>query len=98
MEPDGIGAGTIVRRKQDGSFECVTDEVAVEEPLEIRLGDDSLAITMRTPGNDEELAAGFLLSEGLIRRRSDLRNLEHSRSSNSFGNVLNVFLSSEAKM
>ena len=69
IEPDGIGAGTIVRHKQDGSFECVTDEVAVEEPLEIRLGDDSLAITMRTPGNDEELAAGFLLSEALIRRR-----------------------------
>jgi FdhD protein len=98
IEPDGIGAGTIVRHKQDGSFECVTDEVAVEEPLEIRLGDDSLAITMRTPGNDEELAAGFLLSEGLIRRSSDLEKIEHSTLPKSFGNILRVTLSSKEKV
>lgn len=97
IDPDGIGAGTIVRRKQDGSFECVTDEVAVEEPLEIRLDNDSLAVTMRTPGNDEELAAGFLLSEGLIRRKSDLEELEHSPLPKSFGNILNVTLSSGVK-
>jgi len=43
------------------------DVLAVEEPLEIRLGYRSLSITMRTPGNDFELAAGFLHSEGMIR-------------------------------
>jgi FdhD protein len=44
-----------------------TDDVlAVEEPLEIRLGDRSLSITMRTPGNDFELTAGFLHSEGMV--------------------------------
>jgi FdhD protein len=43
-----------------------TDEVAVEEPLEIRAGGEALAVTMRTPGHDEELALGFLLGEGLI--------------------------------
>jgi FdhD protein len=41
------------------------DEVAVEEPLEIRLGGEPLAVTMRTPGHDEELALGFCLSEGM---------------------------------
>jgi FdhD protein len=40
------------------------DEVAVEEPLEIRVGGEAVAVTMRTPGHDDELALGFLLSEG----------------------------------
>jgi FdhD protein len=43
-----------------------SDEVAVEEPLEIRIDGEPLAITMRTPGHDEELALGFLYGEGLI--------------------------------
>src|SRR4051794_16534630 len=42
------------------------DRVAVEEPLEIRVGGEPLAVTMRTPGHDEELALGFLYGEGLI--------------------------------
>ena len=42
------------------------DEVAVEEPLEIRVDGQALAVTMRTPGHDEELALGFLYGEGLI--------------------------------
>src|SRR5918998_49817 len=41
------------------------DVVAVEEPLEIRIGGAPVAVTMRTPGHDEELALGFALSEGL---------------------------------
>jgi FdhD protein len=44
----------------------VADQVAVEEPLEIRVGGRPLAVTMRTPGQDEELALGFLFGEGLI--------------------------------
>jgi FdhD protein len=54
------GASATVR-SQD--FE---DEVAVEEPLEIRVDGAALAVTMRTPGHDEELALGFLYGEGLI--------------------------------
>src|SRR3954462_6842285 len=42
------------------------DEIAVEEPLEIRVDGAALAVTMRTPGEDEELAVGFLAGEGLI--------------------------------
>src|SRR5213592_3501289 len=41
------------------------DQVAVEEPLEIRIGGQPVAVTMRTPGTDEELALGFCLTEGL---------------------------------
>src|SRR6185436_1882706 len=48
------------------SRDGLEDEVAVEEPLEIRVGGAPLAVTMRTPGNDEELALGFLHGEGLI--------------------------------
>jgi FdhD protein len=44
----------------------VQDAVAVEEPLEIRIDGEPLAVTMRTPGHDEELALGFLYTEGLI--------------------------------
>jgi FdhD protein len=51
------------------------DLLAVEEALEIRLGSRSLTITMRTPGNDIELAAGFLHSEGMIQEISDIRSM-----------------------
>jgi FdhD protein len=44
----------------------VSDEIAIEEPLEIRVDGSPLAVTMRTPGDDEELALGFLYGEGLI--------------------------------
>jgi FdhD protein len=48
------------------------DRVAVEEPLEIRIGETPVAVTMRTPGHDEELALGFCLSEGLRPREARL--------------------------
>jgi len=76
---EGIGAGSIIRRKAGGGHECVTDEVAIEEPLEIRIGGRAVAITMRTPGSDEELTAGFLLSEAIIRTRADLQRVSATR-------------------
>jgi FdhD protein len=48
------------------------DLVAVEEPLEIRVAGRSVAVVMRTPGHDRELAAGFLVSEGIVRRRDEV--------------------------
>src|SRR5687767_14935970 len=52
-----------------------SDMLAVEEPLEIRIGGRSVAVVMRTPGHDRELAAGFLVTEGLVRRRDDLLDM-----------------------
>ncbi|HTS80202.1 MAG TPA: formate dehydrogenase accessory sulfurtransferase FdhD [Myxococcaceae bacterium] len=68
------------------------DVVAVEEPLEIRLAGDTLAITMRTPGADHALAAGFLLSEGIIRSMDDLGTLSHCgrTDQDGYGNALDV--------
>jgi FdhD protein len=61
--PPYSAARVEVLRLPDG--ESAPDEVAVEEPLEIRIGGRPVAVTMRTPGHDEELALGFCLSEGL---------------------------------
>lgn len=52
--------------------ETASDRVATEQPLEIRVEGRSVAVVMRTPGHDEELAAGFLLSEGVARTRHDI--------------------------
>jgi len=73
----------LISTAADGGIHPLPDEMlAVEEPLEIRLrgpGQEplSLAITMRTPGHDFELAAGFLFSEGIIRRREDIRSISY---------------------
>ena len=64
--PPYLTATTQVRRLPDGAV--TDDRVAVEEPLEIRIGGLPVAVTMRTPGHDEELALGFCLSEGLTPR------------------------------
>ena len=56
----------VTRLTVGGSKRVREDVLAAEEPLEIRVGGQSLAITMRTPGNDIDLAAGFLVSEGVI--------------------------------
>jgi FdhD protein len=62
--PLAYGAAPVdVVRLPDGRSE--PDEVAVEEPLEIRVNGEPIAVTMRTPGHDEELALGFLVSEGI---------------------------------
>ena len=73
------------------------DTLTVEEPLEIRVGGVSLAVTMRTPGNDFDLAIGFLLTEGLIGAASDVNTLMHCLDQGDDGlptyNVVDVTLS-----
>ncbi len=70
-----------IRRVGEKTRREIDDVVATEEPLEIRLGFDapsggrderSISITMRTPGNDDELARGFLFSEGIVKSSSDI--------------------------
>ncbi len=72
------------------------DELAGEEPLELRIGGQALTVTMRTPGNDVELAHGFLLSEGMIGARTDVRAARFCDSPRTDGvstyNVLDVEL------
>ena len=61
-----------VERVGAAGREQVPDELAVEEPVEIRVDGEALAVSMRTPGKDEELAVGFLAGEGLIGGRDDV--------------------------
>lgn len=67
---------TSVDQWEDGSVSHVQDYLAVEEPLEIRIGNRPISVTMRTPGHDLELSAGFLFSEGIISSRAELSALE----------------------
>jgi FdhD protein len=76
------------------------DTLAVEEPLEIRLNGESYLVTMRTPGNDIDLAHGLLYSEGIIAERSDVVLARYCAGSGPDGvntyNVLDVTLASSA--
>ena len=72
-----------IQRISDGILTAMNDQVAVEEPLEIQLDyststgfmQKNIAVTMRTPGNDEELAAGFLFSEGVIQNNGSIKEI-----------------------
>jgi FdhD protein len=61
-----------IHRLTRSGREVLTDAVAIEAPLEIRVEGRPVAVTMRTPGHDRELAAGFLLSEGVVASRDDI--------------------------
>jgi FdhD protein len=79
-----------VRKIENGSEAREQDWLAVEEPLEIRLGGRNIAITMRTPGHDLDLAAGFLFTEGILRDPDEIS------SSTQSGNRIDITLSSES--
>ncbi len=85
-----------VVRLVDDAATARPDTLAVEEPLEIRVGGKSLAVTMRTPGDDFDLAAGFLVSEGVVRATSDIASIRYCAGATSDGgntyNVLDVGL------
>jgi FdhD protein len=79
--------------KLRGERRRAMDVLAREEPLEIRVRGKSVAVTMRTPGLDRELAAGFLLTEGVVRNSPDVVEIAPCRESDNPENVVNVFLS-----
>ena len=89
---------TQVTEWNDGIATRKDDFLAAEEPLEIRIGKNPLSVTMRTPGHDVELAAGFLFTEGLVQRREQIVALENvtSEDDGKRGNVVRAELSSEA--
>ena len=66
-----------VRRVSGSAGHREKDLLAVEEPLEIRIEGRSVAVVMRTPGQDRELAAGFVVTEGLVQRSVDLEEIAH---------------------
>ncbi len=72
---DAARSISLTRCTPDGRL-AEQDEVAVEEPMEIRLDGHPVAVVMRTPGHDADLAAGFLVTEGIISHVSQLRKIE----------------------
>jgi FdhD protein len=84
---------TQVTEWNDGRVRSVQDSLAGEEPLEIRINDVPLTVTMRTPGHDAELAAGFMLTEGIIASRGQIGSIQATYSQNSAkSNVVEVAL------
>lgn len=80
-----------IHRFKDGAVRRTKDVLAAEEPLEIRVFNQPVSVTMRTPGQDAELIAGWLFAEGIIRSNNDLTRLRpHLR--NAKGNIWNVEL------
>ncbi len=72
-----IKVTTKVDRIEEGSRHTRDDQLAVEEPLEIRVDGKSVVVVMRSPGNDEELAAGFLYTESIIQSADELESIAH---------------------
>jgi FdhD protein len=88
----------ILRRfRVDGGYREETDRVASEEPLEMRVNGTSVAVTMRTPGHDDELATGFLFTESLIREAEEIAEIVHCPDVDpgGIGNTLDVRLLTE---
>jgi len=94
--PDPATASARVWRVSDTGQTVRADLLAVEEPLEIRLGCDGMgpraeravSVTMRTPGHDRELAVGFLFTEGIVAAREQVLSVHACKS----GNVVRVRL------
>lgn len=94
------GKVPVLRFADDAATESGEDFVAVEEPLEIRLGisdggiyrQRAVSLTMRTPGDDLELAAGFLFTEGILTSRQQIKSLEHCNQAQTRENTVRVDL------
>lgn len=85
---------TLVSEWQEGKVRRFEDSLVGEEPLEIRVGEHPLSVTMRTPGHDLELAAGFLYTEGLIRGVDEIASVEYATNCKpqEAGNIVQIEL------
>jgi FdhD protein len=98
MKPPGSKTKAQVWVVEKGKVRSRNDRLATEEPLEIRLvsPQKTIAVTMRTPGADFELAAGFLYSEGVVQSRQDIQRISYCVDANADGqqryNIVNVEL------
>jgi len=99
MEPPEEAVPATIARYENGELSRREDRVTAEEPLEIRVGGQTLAVTMRTPGHDHELAAGWLVTEGIVTRPEEIVRIEHcreTRSAEEEGNVVLVRTTAQA--
>lgn len=83
---------TLVHEWNEGELRAQQDYLVSEEPLEIRINGRPLSVTMRTPGNDLELTAGFLFTEGIIDRAEQIVSIEHTNECKPAerGNIVDV--------
>ena len=102
MKPKGSKTKAKIQVVENNQIRSRLDYLATEEPLEIRLLPQrkTLAITMRTPGNDFELATGFLYSEGIISQRQDIEQISYcvEGDSEQLYNIVNVTLKPELNL
>ena len=91
-----------ISRVVDGVVSWHSDTMIAEEPLEIRLGGKPLVITMRTPGADFDLAAGFLVSEGVVTSREQIRGIRYCAGTDADGantyNIVDVDLAPDVRL
>ncbi len=93
VDHPAIAGVRVLKVNVSGAAQEADDVTAREEPLEIRVEGRSVAVVMRTPGHDEELAAGFLVTEGVVQRPRDILEISQCPSTgNSKGNVVDVLL------
>ncbi len=101
VPPGATEVGHPVIKVRGADAREVHDHLAVEEPLEIRMGGHPFSVTMRTPGHDEDLVAGLLHAEGIIRDVDDLDVIARYHAADDdadHGNVVNVLLKGDARV
>ena len=96
---DTAKAIEVVRYRDGKLHSAEPDEAAVEEPLEIRIEGQSVAVVMRTPGHDRELAAGFVLTEGIVRDGTEIFEITSCLTKgDSAGNGIDITLTDPAQI
>lgn len=91
---------TQVLEWESGRRRHVLDDLAGEEPLEIRVNGTAVSVTMRTPGDDFELAAGFLLAEGIVQSGDEIQRIAFGRlpDGQPSGNIVDVVLKNDTPL